>query len=107
MFAIDAPLPRGFRYYDPQIKWQAPAGLTIQQLADALYQKWVQFKDIKIRSGVPITREFAMATIAKYIQMVFGQSIAGYNAPAPPAPVFRSQSAPAPAPPKRTKCCGH
>lgn len=104
MLYLDSVLSKNFRFYDAQIKWLAPGGLTINQLADALYAQWLAHADIKRRHGIPVTRQSALDSVAAYIRAVFVQPIAGYNAPMPPN--LAPPRAPDPPRPKARKCCG-
>lgn len=105
MISLDTPLAKSFRFYDPHVKWLAPGGLTVNQLADALYAQWLKHKDIKARSRIDVTRESALNTVVNYIKMVFNESVSGH-ASIPEA----GRTVPARViidpPPKRTKCCG-
>ena len=102
MISPDSPLPKNFRFYDAQIKWLAPGGLTFNVLADQLYEQWLKHAAVKQRYGMIVSRDAAVITLQRYIQAVFRETVSAVAAL--PQPLFVAR--PVPERPKARKCCG-
>lgn len=103
MISLDNPLPKGFRFYDAQMKYFAPSGYSINQITDALYAQWQEHASVRRRYGGSATREDALSAVMLYLRQTMPLVVS--NIPVLSAQPMPAHRLPEPPAPKASKCC--